>query len=255
MLRQGRPGSSLHAVVSRPSGRQIEISRPVRRSTTSMPVALAVFILVVSLHDAADALAVAQPGTGEVGKQRIDVVFGPVEDRGQMIGIDVLKTRHGVSRRWFARNFRIARLGHPRADRRGRAIPADFSGRTTRDAAARTVCCIRSGHQRNAFDLGKDVHPPGESEQIPGSKRDPRQQLRAGAVSAQGKDDDNLAMAEQRFRDDARRQDVEDRAGTGSRAGNLTSLAAIRSRCRLPAATGGAGTSRRAPATRSVSNP
>ncbi len=33
------------------------------------------------------------------------------------------------------------------------------------------------------------------------------------------------------------------------------SLAAIRSRCRFPTATGGAGTSMRPPATRSVSNP
>ncbi len=53
-------------------------------------------ILEVSLHNATDAFAVAQQGAREVGEQGVDVVFRPIENCSQMIGVDVLKVRrHG----------------------------------------------------------------------------------------------------------------------------------------------------------------
>ena len=65
-----------------PAGQEIDDMHAVRPAG---------FVLEVSLHDAADAFAVAQPGAGEIGEQRVDVVFRPIEDRRQMIGIDVVK--------------------------------------------------------------------------------------------------------------------------------------------------------------------
>ena len=99
-----------------------------------------------------------------------------------------------------------------RADSGGAAI-SDESFRDD-DVRRRAWSSVPSGPETSETPLtwAKTFIPLGKPEQIPGPKRDPRQQLRAAAVGSERKNDDDLAVAEHRFRDDACRQHVEDRA-------------------------------------------
>ena len=176
MPRRGRPGRACTPWHHARAGWQIEISRPVRRSVTSIPFgrpasSLRFRCTTPPMRSPANSMVLAK-----VGQQSVDVVLGPIENCGKVIRVDVVKVRgHGTSHGRFIRNLRAIRSGNRRAEIRDEGTLTRRFRESLGWSCIAAVGQVRSGYQRDTLDLCVDGHGLVKSEQIPRSQRDPCQ--------------------------------------------------------------------------------